>query len=38
MRGRWFHIIVLDVHAPAGDKIDDVRDSFYEKLEHIFDK
>jgi hypothetical protein len=34
----WFHIIVLNVHAPAHDKIDDVKDSFYEELEHIFDK
>jgi hypothetical protein len=32
LRGRWFHI-VLNVH-----KIDDVKDSFYEELECIFDK
>jgi hypothetical protein len=38
LRGCWFHIIVLNVHAPARDKIDDVKDSFYEKLERIFDK
>jgi hypothetical protein len=37
-RGRWFHIIVLNVHAPARDKTDDVKDSFYEELKHIFDK
>jgi hypothetical protein len=28
LRGRWCHIIVLDVHAPTDDKIDDVKDSF----------
>jgi GTPase SAR1 family protein len=38
LRGRWFHIIVLNVHAPTEDKTDDVKDSFYEELECIFDK
>jgi hypothetical protein len=38
VRGRWFHIIVLNVHAPTEDKIDDVKDSFYEELERIFNK
>jgi hypothetical protein len=33
LRGCWFHIIVLNVHAPTEDKIDDVKDSFYEELE-----
>jgi hypothetical protein len=37
LRGRWFHIIVLNVHAPTEDKIDDVKDS-YKELERIFDK
>jgi hypothetical protein len=37
-RGRWGHIIVLNVHAPTEDKTDDVEDSFYEELEHVFDK
>jgi hypothetical protein len=31
-------IIVLNVHAPTGDKIDDMKGSSYEELEHIFDK
>jgi hypothetical protein len=35
LRGRWFHIIDLNVHAPTEDKIDDVKDSFYEELERI---
>jgi hypothetical protein len=38
LRGRWCHIIVLNVYAPAWDKIADVKDSFYEKLECVFDK
>jgi hypothetical protein len=36
--GRWFHIIVLNVHAPTEDKTDDVKGSFYEELERIFNK
>jgi hypothetical protein len=35
IRGRWCHIIVLNVHAPAEDKTDDVNDSFYEELERV---
>jgi hypothetical protein len=38
LRGRWCHIIVLNVHAPIEDKTDDVKDSFYEELERVFDK
>jgi hypothetical protein len=29
---------VLDIHATAEDKPNDVKDSFYEELEHTFDK
>jgi hypothetical protein len=38
LRGRWFHVIVLNFHDPTEDKTDDVKDSFYEELERIFDK
>jgi hypothetical protein len=38
LRGRWCHIIVLNVHAPTEDKTDDVKDSFYEGQERVFDK
>jgi hypothetical protein len=38
LRGRWFHIIVPNVHVPTEDKTDDVKDSFYEELERIFNK
>jgi hypothetical protein len=27
LRGRWCHIIVLNVHAPTEDKTDEVKDS-----------
>jgi hypothetical protein len=38
LRGRWCDIIVLKVHAPTEDKIDDVKGKFYEELERVFDK
>jgi hypothetical protein len=38
LRGRWCHIIVLNVQAPTEDKTDDVKGSFYEELESVFDK
>jgi hypothetical protein len=31
LRGRWRNIIVLNVHAPTEDKIDDIKDRFYER-------
>jgi hypothetical protein len=37
LRGRWCHIIVLNVHAPTEDKTDDVKDSSYEELERVFE-
>jgi hypothetical protein len=36
LRGHWCDII--SVHAPTEDKIDDIRDRFYEELEQAFDK
>jgi hypothetical protein len=33
LRGRWCHIIVLNVHAPTEDTTDDMKGSFYEELE-----
>jgi hypothetical protein len=38
LRGLWCEIIVLDVHAPTEDTIDDMKNSLYEELQHIFDK
>jgi hypothetical protein len=37
LRGRWCNIVVLNVHAPCEQKSDDVKDSFYEELGHVFD-
>jgi hypothetical protein len=38
LRGRWCDIIVLNIQAPTQDKTDDMKDSFYEELECVFDK
>jgi hypothetical protein len=38
LRGRWCHIVVLNVHAPTEGKINYAKDSFYEELERAFDK
>jgi hypothetical protein len=34
LRSRWCHVIV---HAPTEDKSDDVKDSFYGELEHVWE-
>ena len=34
MRGRWCHIIVVNVHAPNEEKSNDSKESF---CEHVFD-
>jgi hypothetical protein len=36
--GRWCNIIFLNVHAPTGDKINYIKDRFYEELQQVFDK
>jgi hypothetical protein len=36
LKGRCCDIIVLNVHALTEDK-DDIKDSFYEELEQVFD-
>jgi len=37
VRGHWFNVILLSVHAPIKEKSDDSKDSFYEELEQVFD-
>jgi hypothetical protein len=37
LRGRWFDIVVLNVHVPTEHKIDDMKDRFYDELELVFD-
>jgi hypothetical protein len=38
LRWRWYDIVVLNVHAPTGNKIDNMKDSFYGEQERVFDK
>jgi hypothetical protein len=38
LRGRWCHIIILNVRAPTEDKTDGVKNSFCEELERVFEK
>jgi hypothetical protein len=38
LRGHWYHIIDLNIHAQTEIKADDVKDGFYKELEHVFDK
>jgi hypothetical protein len=38
LRGRWCHIVVLNVHASTEDKINYVKDSFYEDFGRVFNK
>jgi hypothetical protein len=38
LRSRWCHIIVLNVQASTEAITDDVKDSFYEEVERVFDK
>jgi exonuclease III len=38
LKSRWCHIIVLNVRAPTEDKDDDIKDSFNEELEQVFDQ
>jgi hypothetical protein len=37
LKGRWCGI-VSNVHAPTEDKDDDIKDSFYEEVEQVFDQ
>ena len=36
LRGRWCNSIVLNVQASTEKKSDDLKDSLYEELKHIF--
>jgi hypothetical protein len=37
LRGHWCDT-ALSVHAPTEGKSDDMKDSFYEEQEHVFDQ
>jgi len=36
LRGRWFNIIAVNVHAPSEEKSKESKDSYYEELEQVF--
>jgi hypothetical protein len=36
LRGRWCNIIALNVHATTENKIDVIKERFYEELEQVF--
>jgi hypothetical protein len=38
LRRHWCDIIILNVHAPKEHKIRDMKDRFYEELQHVFDE
>jgi exonuclease III len=38
LQGHLCDIIVLNVHAPTKDKDHDVKDTFHEELEQVFDQ
>jgi hypothetical protein len=38
LKGCWWDITVLNVHAPTEDKVDIIIDSFYEELEEVLDQ
>jgi hypothetical protein len=38
LKGHWNDTTFLNIDAATGDKTDDVKNSFYDELECIFDK
>ena len=36
LKGQWCDIIVQNVHALSEDKDGDIKDSFYEEIERLF--
>jgi hypothetical protein len=38
LRGCCCDIIILNVHAPTEEKIDDMKGRFYEELDHVSEK
>jgi hypothetical protein len=36
LRGPWYDIVFLNIHAPTEDKIHDMKERFYEELKHVF--
>jgi superfamily I DNA and/or RNA helicase len=38
LKGRWYDIIVLNLHARNEDKSDDLKDSIYKELDRVLDQ
>jgi exonuclease III len=38
LKCHWLHILVVNVHAPSEEKSEELKDSFYEELEEMFDQ
>ena len=38
LKGRWCDIIVVNVHAPSEDKDNDIKHTFYEEINLLFDQ
>jgi hypothetical protein len=38
LSGRWFNIIVINMHALCEDTSDDIKDSFYEEIGRVLDQ
>jgi phosphoenolpyruvate synthase/pyruvate phosphate dikinase len=38
LKGHWCDIIVLSVHVPTENKIDNMKERLYEDIEYVFDK
>ncbi|XP_018357102.1 PREDICTED: uncharacterized protein LOC108757188 [Trachymyrmex septentrionalis] len=38
VQGRWYKIAIINVHAPTEDKDGEIKDGFYEELEHLVDQ
>jgi hypothetical protein len=38
LKGSWYDIIILNVHAPTEVKDNDIKNSFYEEIEQALDQ
>jgi hypothetical protein len=38
LSGHWCDITILNVHVQTEDKIDDIKDSFYDELKCVFSR
>ena len=38
LKSQWCDIIVVNLHDPSENKVDDVKDSYYEEIVRLFDQ